>query len=329
MISNHYSRSFEQRPFYLTPCRSYHFLDLSGAVVCDYHFLDLILELVGQHCDYLFLDGEMKSHYGLFHANPDLLYQKIKNYCSDTPLLIYKGNDITASSCLNFLDSYFQYPFWCHQKKIALIGAGNLASKVALKLLERGAHVHLYRRNQEKLKNLCEALNSISSSYIAGRVWAAPTIESAVEQADVVIGMTHGTPVIHPGLLNIIKPETLIVDGGKGNIDPEFLRLACEKQKIIYRLDIGYALEVELFNLVKNYHGRQYMPERKKFDGFSVVSSGVLADKNEWVVDSFHNPKSIYGQADGLGQFLLGGEDAPKHLLKIIDDKNSKNLDNI
>ena len=38
-------------------------------------------------------------------------------------------------------------------------------------------------------------------------------------------------------------------------------------------------------------------------NGLSVVSGGVIAKENEIVVDDYRNPQSVYGVADGKGDF--------------------------
>ena len=43
---------------------------------------------------------------------------------------------------------------------------------------------------------------------------------------------------------------------------------------------------------------------RKIIDGFTFVSGGLLAAKNELVVNDINNPKYFYGIGDGHGDFL-------------------------
>ena len=46
-------------------------------------------------------------------------------------------------------------------KKIGIIGVGNIGSKVALYLTEKGAKVYLNRRDIKKLKKISSAINLI------------------------------------------------------------------------------------------------------------------------------------------------------------------------
>ena len=49
-------------------------------------------------------------------------------------------------------------------KKILILGSGNIGSKVAIRLLESGGNIFLFRRNKNKLKKISEVLKYYKTS---------------------------------------------------------------------------------------------------------------------------------------------------------------------
>ena len=59
---------------------------------------------------------------------------------------IYKSNDITVNSVESLVNDYFSNDTrGVSGKKILIIGVGNIGSKIALRLVETGANISLFR----------------------------------------------------------------------------------------------------------------------------------------------------------------------------------------
>ncbi|WP_200416777.1 hypothetical protein, partial [Virgibacillus salexigens] len=96
-----------------------------------------------------------------------------------------------------------------------VVGTGNQASKITLRLAERQAFVYIMGRTNEKEKRITEALNLFLPKN-------SPTIKT-IEQmqlngkADVVVSFLSGRITKEKDLLPFIGLNSFIIDGGINN----------------------------------------------------------------------------------------------------------------
>jgi hypothetical protein len=231
-------------------------------------------------------------------------------------VLTYKGNDLTVDSIENLIVQILStYPRGLSGKRAAIIGAGNVGSKLALKLVERGMDVSLIRRDRAKLNAIVTALNIIKPAETIAVVSAGIDNLSVAQGVDLLIGLTQGTPVITMDMVNALAPGAVLLDGGKGCFELDAIRRAQEKNIPIYRADIRPGFEGHIGMVLETERIVEHSLGRTEFDGVPVVSGGLLAHHNEVVIDSIADPHAVFGIANGLGDFF-----------RVLNDKQALRL---
>ena len=136
----------ENSEFYLTPIRNYDQVVLSGAIVYSEEMARKIARKIDGIIDYVFVDAEKKiSNKYSMSGEPGNIERSVKEIIKKSVLISYKSNDLTVDATDAFISEYFSKDIvGIGGKKIAIIGVGNIGSKLAQKLVERGANVILY-----------------------------------------------------------------------------------------------------------------------------------------------------------------------------------------
>ena len=99
--------------------------------------------------DIIFADGE-KENISKKNGAPGNIERRVREQIKKSKIYIYKGNDLTVDSVELILSQYFNKDLrGIAGKKIGIIGAGNIGSKIGLYLTELGAKVYLNRRNKK------------------------------------------------------------------------------------------------------------------------------------------------------------------------------------
>lgn len=321
------TRKINAAGLYFSPIRKTTKLIAGSAIVYSVdQAVDLAREVDGS-VDYVLIDTEKKISAELYgHNNVGNVERAIRETVKYSRVLTYKGNDLTVDSIENFIVQILStYPRGLSGKTAGIIGAGNVGSKLALKLVERGMHVNLIRRDRVKLDAIVAAINIIKPLETIANVSASVDNISAAEGVDLLVGLTQGTPVITKGMIDVLAPGAVVIDGGKGCCDQESICWAYVKGIPIYRADIrpgfeghmGVALETE--RIIAHGLGRT------QFDGVAVVSGGLLANYGEIVVDSINEPSFIFGVANGAGDFIRKLNDHQKKNLQKIHQYINKN----
>ena len=136
---------------------------------------------------------------------------------------------------LLFLNFYSKDLVGIGGRKVSIIGAGNIGSKLAQKLVERGANVHLFRRNRTKLDLIVKQINMIKSDFTIAKVFASNSVKEACINADILIGASDGFPVINSSIINQLPNHSLLIDIGKGSIEKEAIKDAGQKKLTVFR----------------------------------------------------------------------------------------------
>jgi hypothetical protein len=253
----------------------------------------IVNELDGK-VDYIIIDAEQKIN-GLQN-----IVKIIIKYVSKSQVLTFKSSDSTADAADSLISNLFLVPM---DKKIGIIGAGNIGSKVALKLVERGHHVSLSCRTFKESKKTALALNLIKPKNCLKKI--IPKDSSTIaKNCDLLIGFTNGIPAITSNMVQQMKKNGIILDGGIETIEPEAISQALKKEIKVIRLDIrpSFASAMTLLFETKNHLNEVF--GNKKIKGIEVVSGGFYGKYGNIVVDNITNPAQLIGIADGRGNIM-------------------------
>lgn len=268
----------------------------------------VIAQAVDGHVDYILVDSEKKA--GPERDEPGTddgggIERAVRGVVQRSRILTYKGNDLTVDSVDCLLAQLIADPVrGMGGKKAAIIGAGNLGSKLALKLVERGASVVLTRRSQDKLNDIVRGLNTIKPFRTTAEVVGTVSNEEAARDADILIGAASGTPVITAKMIDVVAAHAVVADVGKGCLFPDAIQRAEARELRLLRADIRssfhgqVALLLEMERLLRSETGR------REIGGIRIVSGGLLGRSGEFVVDSVCEPTTVFGIADGRGDFV-------------------------
>lgn len=253
-----------------------------------------IIEIIDGLVDVILMDAETKI--AGFKNAEKIFYKKVKK----SRLLTFKPNDLTVEA-LDALLAQMASPI--SGKRVAIVGSGNVGSKIGLKLAERGAHVILTRRNKEILQKIATGLNAIKPVYLETEIqWTTDNLKACYE-ADVIIGTTPGTAAVTKEMVMVMNPSGFIIDVGNGTLFPEAVQEANKRGITVLCLFMKPAYDGVIKIIFETEKQIQKM-ERRSLGDFSILSGGVLGKKGDIVVDDAHFPKQILAVADGRGDVM-------------------------
>ncbi|MDC3106053.1 NAD(P)-binding domain-containing protein [Gammaproteobacteria bacterium] len=301
----------ETEPF-LSPVREFEKFNIFGCVLFSQStLLDLLAEIDGI-VDVVLVDAEKKIPLKLGDENPlrekdartigffetgnfaKVCLTKIKK----SRVFEYKPNDITVDAAWMFLSQKLQS---FSGRKVSILGLGNIGSKLALKLVECGADVHVYSRDFYKTHLITQALNLIKPVGTIASITCHRQPLSASFASDVIIGVTNGHPVITKEVVTSVNKKCLVIDLGKNNISKDGLALAQEYNLEVCRTDVTSALELfvleslSLSKLLSDDYGE------RDINGDLIVGGGYFGQDGMIVLDSISAPTQLLGVADGAG----------------------------
>ena len=295
-----------QRDYFLTPIRNAAAC-VSGSIIIDRVIIaEVLIKAIDGKVDYIFVDTEKKispSRYSPHDAGN--VERTARSFATKSYVLTYKGNGLIVDAIDCFLAQKTGFDErGIGGKKIAIVGAGNIGFKLALKLTERGANVFLARRDAKKLAALVRTLNTIKPEGTLAYARGTTHIARAVSGADVVIGLTPGTGDITAAMVSKLNPKALLIDGGKGSFSAAAIQEAERREIPVWRSSIAASFEGQIAMLLKMQSHLQRFTGRRELCGIPIVSAGLIGKKGEFVVDDLDHPAAIYGVADGCGDFI-------------------------
>jgi len=238
------------------------------------------------------------------------IFTKIQSCIRKSKVYAIKGNDFTADSAFAIVLTILKS---LTAKKVCVIGAGNIGSKVALKLLESGAKVFIINSNKKSSIRMAKAINTIKPAECDGEV--VPTSKGEIPQGlDCVIGFTRGIPVITKEIVLLVKKGGLILDGGTGTISPNGIQQARIRGLKIMKVDsrMGFSSYASLMlnseKLIFAVSGT------RKMKGFNMIAGCVIGDKGDVIVDNVSKPMKVLGVADGKAKILINQNLFKKHV---------------
>lgn len=294
---------FERGRFYPTPLRETHTLMYGGVVVRDVGTAVKIARQVDGKVDYVILDSEKKIE-RIYYGKKDAgnIERHVRKEISKSKIVTYKGNDLTVEA-IDFLLGQIIGDLGA--LNIAVIGLGNVGSKIALKLVERGAYVRAYRRDEKKLKTIVTGLNLIKSEHTISYISKAKSIADACVRASVVIAAADARGIIRKKHLKLLDPSVTptLIDVGKGCFADSVVK---NEAYTVYRIDVSMVQKhafTALLETEEHYSkslGRRTIPEHN----INLVSLGLLGKHGEVIVDDINKPSMIVGIANGNGSLI-------------------------
>lgn len=300
---------------YCTPNRFFNCFESAGCIVFTRRQAEEIASFVDGMVDYVLVDAEKSVLADIAEpASRTPLVKLIGGLIKKSKLCFFKPNDITADAIwhfsVNILGSLIN-------KKVAIAGAGNVGSKAALKFLESGCHVSIYRRDIEKAKYIAQAL-SMLNSLDYGTIKAGVNPVEICEGADIIIGATPGVPVIDIACMKAASANPLCIDTGKDSFCHSAIEYASSRSIEVFRTDITATLEGVISSILREELISKLHRGRKMIDGVPIVSGGVLGRAGDIIVDSLLNPCHIYGVADGCGDLKQNIDEQDRKYLSVL-----------
>lgn len=290
---------------FFTPIRFFSQTVIAGVIAYTEKDVIDICKAIDSKVDYIFVDAEKKisGEYSC-HGGIANIERSARDNIKESTFFPYKGNDLTVESIDLLLSClYKKSQRGLGNVNVAIIGGGNLGSKLALKLVERGANVTLTRRNRKKLIKIVEALNIIKPEYTQATINYTTDNIIASKGVDILIGSSNGESVITLEMAKLVAKNATILDAGKGSLSHEALEYFAKNKVAVFRVDITSSLagmiesQLHLRDVFLSKLGR------KNFYGIDIVSGGLIGYFGEVVVDNINDPKIIYGVANGDGMF--------------------------
>jgi len=309
-----------ERDYFFTPLRNAAQCVCGSIIIDRVAIAEVIARAIDGEVDYIFVDTEKKISPELYGAeDAGNVERTFRSTICKSKILTFKGNDLTVDSLDCFLAQFLAFDMrGLGAKKVAVIGAGNIGFKIALKLVERGAHVFMVRRNTKVLSTIVRALNFVKPRSTLAKIVGTSNIGLAMENADVVIGVTPGTQDITAAMLASVKPSAVLIDAGKGSFSSEAVEEAGRRCLQIFRSSIISSFEGQIAMLLKMEELLQGTVGRGTIEGVPVVSGNIVGFKGEIVVDNFICPAEIYGVADGCGDFNRSPSEHEEENLRIL-----------
>ena len=260
-------------------------------IIRDISVADEIITCFDGAIDYFLIDCEIKNEVKNLES---IFLEKIKK----SKIFIYKPNDFTVESLDILLSVIYKS---LRNRKVLVIGAGNIGSKIALKICERGAEVFIYDKNFKKSSTIALGLNLIKRSDKI--IKAVEQVGEVINDTDLLLGCTPGIPAINKQMMENLNKEVKIIDIGNGTIDTEAIIFAQGKNMEILSLSSlgGY------IGMINNwlFQRKMFNKKRNRIIGPNdLITIGVFGKRGDIIVDDVDNPKKLIGVCDGKGDIL-------------------------
>ena len=306
--------------YYFTPPRVTEKLVVFGIIVFKESIAIEACKFLDGKVDIIFADAEKKI-FPKKNGAPGNIERRVREEIKKSQIYIYKGNDLTVDSVDLIIRHYFNKDLrGVAGKKIGIIGAGNIGSKIGLYLTELGAKVYLNRRNKKKLACIVKAINYLKPSNTREKALVVDKIKAS-KNSDVLIGSSDGKPVINKKMVISLKNNSIIIDAGKGTLTKEAIKIANERKIDIFRVDIFPSLEGLISKTFSMERQIKKLLKKKKIGKINIFNTGKLGDYGDLIVDDIDTPSIVYGICDGKGDFLRKIPQKYKNLIKTLTTK--------
>lgn len=206
----------------------------------------------------------------------------------------YKPNDLTMEAADLAILNYFNRDL--SNKDIGIYGTGNIAFKIALRLSERNARVHIFGRKQRKIKVCIDALEQVT--------FDKELIHHGDKDSrlDSFVSFVSADEVISSDYNNLLKDNALCLDGGIGNFSKEFISTALENGHEVRRLDVRQSQEI-MDGYINSRLNSQFSQiiGRDIINNHPVVAGGIMGQDGQVIIDRIVKPTRVIGIANGIG----------------------------
>ncbi len=261
VIGNTSSDMPADQDFYITSPEETADLIYAGVIVKNIETAAWVAQSVDGQVNYIFVDAEKKIK-KIYYGPDDFgnIERAVRKAINQSAVLTYKGNSLAVEAIGLLFD---QLVVDAGGVEVAIIGAGNVGSKIALMLVECGAPVRLFRRNLDKLKKITDGLNQIKSEHTMAAVTMAENIEEACRGVHVVIGCSGQQSIGKEDLKYLSQDRPpILIDAGKCCFaedvvnDPE-LKIFSLDISIVQKSIFSAILKTkEIYNHEKDFSGR-------------------------------------------------------------------------
>ncbi len=292
LILNTTVKSGENYPILLPIKKTLNLICL-GITIADKKGINNILKKIDDKVDYILFDVEQKNKKLL---NLQKIIIKNIHKCK---ILNYKTNDYTADSAYILLEQLVDLS---KKKKIVIMGSGNIGSKLALKIVERGLNVFISKRKISESIKISNAINAFKPKACVGKAY--PEKYNIIAKNCELLICFSSTSIINKKIIEQMKSNSIIIDGGIGTVQKNAIKIAYEKKIKIIRLDIRAGLSGIITTI---FETRKLLLETsgfKKIDGIEIVAGGFYGKLGSVIVDSIASPTEVIGIADGVGGIL-------------------------
>lgn len=296
------TRKISKEGLYFPPLRITKLAVAGNAIVYNPQQAREIALYIDGKVEYILVDAEKKiieSEYGDWIGGN--IERLIKETVKKSKVFTFKANDLTVDA-IDMLLSQFVYKIG--GKKVAIIGSGNIGSKIALRLVERGAWINITRRDYKKTSIIAKALNLIKPAQTMAVVKAFKSNHEAVKGVDILIAATAGQPAVSVAMIKLLNRNALIVDVGKGSILKEAIIFAENNGHTVLRLDIRAGFEGVVANILATEKLLNEELGRRTVEGINIIAGGMMGRYGDVIVDSIIKPKRCIGIADGAGDII-------------------------
>lgn len=325
---------------YITPIRYTNDFVVCGCVIFNQSLLIEINKIIDGKIDIILVDTEKKIPLRVYQNNEDIENEVYKqnhtngfietgnlskicfNSIKKSKIFEYKPNDLTVNATWLFLSQRLNF---LSGKKVSILGAGNIGSKLALKLVECGTEVHIHRTNSYKGNTIAQGLNAIKPENTVSNIVYHENKLPATFMSDVLIGATNGIQIIDIDIIKSIKKNAIIVDLGKNTLTVDAIKYAIANNIEIYRTDVTAALEGFIYEVLKMNDILNNSYGKKELEFCNIVGGGYFGDDGDIVVDNINKPTIIFGISNGDGSMKkeLNLKDNEK-INKLMEGINAK-----
>lgn len=200
--------------------------------------------------------------------------------------------------------------------RAAVIGAGNIGAKLALRLAERGCEVRLVGRRLDSLHAAVAGLNAQARGV--GSIIAVSDAEKACADAAVIVGCTPGTSVIEVAAIEA-SDAALLLDVGNGCFTQAAIAAARREGMALEVLSPMAGWEGFVRRYLATRRLQQGLGRRQLADGIWIVSVGIMGAEGDVLVDDVSKPGRVIGVCNGMGDLLYGEEMAQR--IKFVEER--------
>jgi 4-hydroxy-2-oxovalerate aldolase len=243
--------------------------------------------------DILLVDSEAKPY--LDHP----LRRLADRLARQSKVMGYKDNDVWVHSVDRQIEGILQ---GVCGRRVTVFGTDNLALKLVLSLVERGAEILLTGDTPERLDACVSVIRGISITR--GGVEAKIASIEAASSADLLVAFARKRPPITRAVLEVVRKDCIIFDAGIGAVSKNGIVYGNQHGLRIVRPDMRAALAAELTSGLGAQRTVTELMGRSEMGGVPVVAGGLVGRRGEVIVDSVSNPSRVVGVADGEGTVI-------------------------